>query len=77
MRPDSEQRRQELLWDVEELARLNLQIAWCRYGMAWLRRRDGERRSLASEAALDGGSGRFHGVPAGDGRLGGDVVCGA
>ena len=33
MRPDSEQRRQELLWDVEGLARLNLQIAWCRYGM--------------------------------------------
>ena len=30
--PDSEQRRQELLWDVEGLARLNLQIAWCRYG---------------------------------------------
>ena len=29
----SEQRRQELLWDVEGLARLNLQIAWCRYGM--------------------------------------------
>ena len=33
VRPDSEQRRQELLWDVEGLARLNLQIAWCRYGM--------------------------------------------
>ena len=33
MRPESEQRRQELLWDVEGLARLNLQIAWCRYGM--------------------------------------------
>ena len=33
VRPDSEQRRQELLWDVGELARLNLQIAWCRYGM--------------------------------------------
>ena len=33
MRPDSQQRRRELLWDVEGLARLNLQIAWCRYGM--------------------------------------------
>ena len=33
VRPDSEQRRRELLWDVEGLARLNLQIAWCRYGM--------------------------------------------
>ena len=33
VRPDSEQRRQELLWDVEGLARLNLQMAWCRYGM--------------------------------------------
>ena len=33
MRPDSEQRLQELLWDVEGLARLNLQTAWCRYGM--------------------------------------------
>ena len=61
MRLDSEQRRQELLWDVEGLARLNLHIAWCRYGMD----------------ALDGGSGGFHGAPAGDGRLGGDVVCGA
>ena len=33
MKPDSEQRRQELLWDVEGLARLNLEIAWCRYDM--------------------------------------------
>ena len=33
MRPDSEQRRQELLWDVEVLTRLDLQIAWCQYGM--------------------------------------------
>ena len=33
VRLDSEQRRQELLWDVEGLARLSLQIAWCRYGM--------------------------------------------
>ena len=36
-----------------------------------------ERRHLAGEAALDGESGGFHGAPAGDGRLGGDVVCGA
>ena len=76
VRPDSEQRRLELLWDMEGLARLNLQIAWCWCGM------DGsgessERRYLAGEAALDGGSGGFHGAPAGDGRLGGDVVCGA
>ena len=33
VRPESDQRRQELLWDVEGLAKLNLQIAWCRYGM--------------------------------------------
>ena len=33
VRPDSKQRRQELLWDVEGLARLNLHVAWCRYGM--------------------------------------------
>ena len=33
VRLDSEQRRQELLWDLEGLARLNLQIAWCRYDM--------------------------------------------
>ena len=33
VRPDNEQRRQELLWDVEGLARLNLQVAWCQYGM--------------------------------------------
>ena len=33
VRLDSEQIRQQLLWDVEGLASLNLQIAWCRYGM--------------------------------------------
>ena len=33
MRLDIKQRRQELLWDVEGLARLNLQIAWCWCGM--------------------------------------------
>ena len=33
VRPESEQRRQELFWDVEGLAKFNLQIAWCPYGM--------------------------------------------
>ena len=75
MRLDSEQRRQELLWDVEGLARLNLQIAWCLYGTD--AQAKAARDAWAGEAALDGGSGGFRGAPAGDGRLGGDVVCGA
>ena len=60
-----------------ELARLNLQIAWCRYGMDAQAKTARDATWQASEAALDGGSGRLHGAPAGDGRLVGDVVCGA
>ena len=33
MRPAVEARRSELRRDLEVLARLNLQIAWCRHGM--------------------------------------------
>ena len=76
VRPDSEQRRQELLWDVEGLANLNLQIAWCRHdmdaqaGVAREAARKAKQRRIA-------GSDRFHGALAGNGRLGGDVVGGA
>ena len=48
VRPDSKQRRQELLWDVEAFARLNLQIAWCRYGMDAQR---GQREQAARDIA--------------------------
>ena len=68
MRPGSEQRRQELLWDVEGLARLNLQIAWCRCGM------DAQAKA-ARDATWQAKQRWMEGQLAGDGRLVGDVVC--
>ena len=76
VRLDSEQRRQELLWDVEGLARLKLQIAWCRYGMDAQAKATRDATWQAKQRWMEGQADSM-GAPAGDGRLGGDVVCGA
>ena len=49
----------------------------CRLRGARMAGEGSERRYMEGEAALDGGSGGFHGALAGDGRPGSDVVCGA
>ena len=76
LRPTVEARRLELRRDLGGLAKLNLQIVCCRYGMEAQAKAASNATWDAKQRGLEGHADSMVRMQE-TGRLGGDMVCGA